>query len=138
MKGNLVCLFLLLTGIFAMVSCSKSYRLTSGYQSVELFHCMDKTTGPYICFDSLITDSRCPAGLVCLWQGTALIKISFYEGSDVHKFTMSLKGYPGLGYPSDTTINGHKISFTDLQPYPGGKENNEKSRRTSAWFETSF
>jgi hypothetical protein len=31
---------------------------------------------------------------------------------------MSLKGYPDFGYPSDTTVNGYRIVFTDLNPYP--------------------
>jgi hypothetical protein len=72
----------------------------------------------FTCFDSLLTDSRCPAGAVCFWQGTALIKISVHEAANTHSFVMSLKGFPGLSYPGDTTINGYTIIFTDLKPYP--------------------
>jgi hypothetical protein len=66
----------------------------------------------------LIIDSRCPKGGECIWQGTAVIKISFHETSNTYSTLMSLKGYPDLGYTSDTTINGYRIIFTDLNPYP--------------------
>lgn len=73
----------------------------------------------YICFDSLLTDSRCPQQMECVWSGTALINVTFHEGGNSHAFTMSLRGYPDFGYPSDTLISGHQIAFADLLPYPG-------------------
>lgn len=73
----------------------------------------------YICFDSLLTDSRCPQKMECVWQGNSLIKVTFHEGVNSHTFTMSLRGYSDFGYPSDTLINSHHITFADLLPYPG-------------------
>lgn len=100
------------------VSCKKNAFPFAEMQTVALQQCGQKSAGPYICFDSLLTDSRCPLGAECFWSGNALVKITFHEGHDSHTFTMSLKGFPPTGFPSDTTVSGYKISFTDLQPYP--------------------
>ena len=86
--------------------------------SAALYGCTAKSIEPNICFDSLITDSRCPKPAVCFWSGTAIIKISFHERGNVHTFKMSLKDFPSLGYPNDTTIAGYRIVFTGLTPYP--------------------
>ena len=87
--------------------------------SVSLHQCSSKLVEPYICFDSLLTDSRCPTGGVCVWRGNAVIKVTFHESGNAHSFILTLKGYPSFGdYPSDTTVNGYKISFTNLEPYP--------------------
>jgi hypothetical protein len=109
--------FILLTSFFSACK-KKDIKLSSDINSVPIYHCTDESALLYICFDSLLTDSRCPAGAVCFWQGTALIKISVHEAANTHSFVMSLKGFPGLSYPGDTTINGYTIIFTDLKPYP--------------------
>ncbi|MEO5501000.1 MAG: hypothetical protein ABIR31_06105 [Ginsengibacter sp.] len=59
----------------------------------------------------------------CVWQGNALIKVTFHEGGNSHAFTMSLREYPDFNYPSDTLINGHHITFANLLPYPGDGNN---------------
>jgi hypothetical protein len=48
----------------------------------------------------------------------AIIQVTFHENKNAHTFKMSLKGFPSLGNPSDTSINGYKIIFADLKPYP--------------------
>lgn len=47
---------------------------------------------------------------------------------------MSLEGFPSLGYPNDTTINGFKIVFTDLEPYPDYNKPAPKARDIKATF----
>ncbi len=95
----------------------KSSGITDA-DSAIIYQCTGNSVLPYICFDSLLMDSRCPAGVECVWQGTALIKVSFHDAANTHHFIMSLKGFPGLGFTSDTTINDYHIIFTDLKPYP--------------------
>lgn len=119
MKIKIQLLLALMVPLIFLVACEKNNLLNNN--GVVLGKCPPGNIEPYICFDSLITDSRCPKDVVCVWQGTAIIKVSFYEASNVHHFRMSLKGFPALGYPSDTIINGHQVTFTDLTPYP---ENN--------------
>jgi hypothetical protein len=118
MKYKFICLLLIISALI-FFSCRKNALDTINKNAVSLYSCSEKTQDmPYICFDSLIEDSRCPKGGVCFWSGTAIIRASFHENRHSYTFLMSLKDYPGLGYTSDTTINDYKISFTDLAPFP--------------------
>lgn len=127
----------LLMGIIFVTGCNKIDVGAVENKSAILYNCSEKTIEPYICFDSLITDSRCPKGGECVWQGTALIKISFHEKGNIHRFIMSLKGFPDLGYPGDTTVAGHKIIFTDLKPYPEVNMPAPQSSEIKAFFSIS-
>lgn len=119
MKCKFFCTVLVLGGIFLLASCKKVALKTVDKNQVALFNCSDSTAQmPYICFDSLLQDSRCPKGRECFWMGTALIKVTFHDNGEAIPFVMALQGYPNLGHVSDTTINGYKIAFTGLEPYP--------------------
>ncbi len=115
-KQAIFSVLIILAALFS--ACKKNKLPAYDFQSVVLHECSAKLVEPYICFDSLLTDSRCPKGAECVWVGNALIKVTFHESQAAHTFVMSLKGYPSAGYPSDTTVNGYVISFTNLQPYP--------------------
>lgn len=64
------------------------------------------------CFDSILTDSRCPENVVCIWGGEAIAGFSLKNNQnntinfDLHVGTI------------DTTINDYKFSFFNLLPYP--------------------
>lgn len=107
-----------IAGIIILPGCSKSNYESGNNRIVKLHTCSQPILDSYICFDSLVTDSRCPKGVECIWQGTAVIKVSFHERDNTHIFRMSLDEFPFLGYPHDTTINGYQIVFKDLSPYP--------------------
>lgn len=107
-------IFILLSFLI-MIGCSK---IPHENAYLNLNEC-SASLSPFICFDSLITDSRCPKKMECVWQGNALAKVNFHEGGNNHILILSLKGYPGFEYPSDTLINGYHITFADLLPYPG-------------------
>lgn len=126
------------TGIIILAGCKKDEIKTTDGKAVTLYNCAAKTIEPYICFDSLITDSRCPRGAECIWQGTALIKVSFHEKGNIHKFKMSLEGFPGLGYPSDTTIDGYHIIFTDLKPHPDINSPGLPTAEVQAFFNITY
>lgn len=118
MKNYFISLLLIFPGIFFFSSCRKYPLKSTNDNAVSLYNCSKTTVTSYICFDSLLTDSRCPSGGECVWQGTAIIQVTFHENGNSHTFKMSLQGFPSLGHPSDTSINGHMIVFTDLKPYP--------------------
>ncbi|MBK9190107.1 MAG: hypothetical protein IPM77_00680 [Crocinitomicaceae bacterium] len=62
------------------------------------------------------TDSRCPIGTNCIWEGEASVYLKAESGDEETSFTLS-----GIG--NDTTVFGHKIVLEDLLPYPEeGKE----------------
>ncbi len=120
-------------GFFFFSSCQKYDLKVVNDNSVTLYNCSEKISGtPYICFDSLLQDSRCPAGAVCVWSGTAIIQVTFHNADHSSTFQMAVKDLPGLGHPSDTTIDGYRIIFEDLKPYkevnkPAPKEKDIKA-----------
>jgi hypothetical protein len=71
-----------------------------------------------LCFDSVVTDSRCPANAMCIWQGYAACKFSFSANGETYLFSLSTLTFPGF-LPKDTILSGYKIELMDLAPYPG-------------------
>ena len=103
-------------------SCKKSGEIfREGSVEITLHQCADGIISGdqfRLCFDSLISDSRCPANAVCIWQGTATCKFSFAKNNESHQFNLSTISIPGQ-YTKDTTLLGYKIEFINLSPYPG-------------------
>ena len=77
-------------------------------------------------FKEVITDSRCPQGVTCIWAGEAscLIEITYSETTYNKILTQ-----PGLSEPPQTDFQQYKITF-DLLPYPqkGERIENEDYR----------
>ena len=135
MKYKFVCLLIFTVGIFFFSSCKKYSLKAINDNSVLLYHCSEKTNGaPYICFDSLLQDSRCPLGVECVWSGTVIIKVTFHNAGHSSTFQMAIKGLPTLGHTNDTTIDGYKIIFTDLKPYPENNKPAPKEEDIKATF----
>jgi hypothetical protein len=57
------------------------------------------------------TDSRCPEGATCVWEGEATVMLTISNDQESIDFTM-------VGIGSDTSLLNHKIEFVDLLPYP--------------------
>jgi hypothetical protein len=68
----------------------------------------------WISFDSLLDDSRCPVGIICVWEGNA--KIGFSLGKGTQKVEFSLNTYKS--FLNDTTIWDYSISLLDVLPFP--------------------
>lgn len=65
-------------------------------------------------FDS-ISDSRCPIGAVCFWEGNASIRFIVQAiGNDSNTFRLNTNGE----FLTDTVINGLRYELIDLLPYP--------------------
>ena len=72
----------------------------------------DKDGQSYICLDSVLSDSRCPTGVQCVWAGEAhaRLKIEKYQSNPVYiDLTEGAK---------DTLVGGYTFSFIRLLPYP--------------------
>lgn len=65
----------------------------------------------YVCLDTILTDSRCPADAVCIWEGEAIARFKI-------KTKNQEIAYFDLKERSDTTILGYHFSFKKLLPYP--------------------
>ena len=66
----------------------------------------------FICLDSILTDSRCPSDVVCVWAGEAIARFKIEKYNSFPVF-MDLK--EGV---KDTVVFRYKISFIKLLPYP--------------------
>lgn len=77
----------------------------------------DQAEDSYLCFDSVLTDSRCPVGVVCVWAGEAIVRFKFLEGNQEESYFDLHSGV------KDTLVNGYQIASIELLPYPEhGKE----------------
>ena len=117
-------LLILLTATVSLGnSCSKSAdkRLTEGTIELTLLESAEgKIEGDKVklAFEAVVSDSRCPANAMCIWQGAATATFSFTKNGDAHRFNLStITMEPN--YTKDTIIAGYKIEFINLLPYPG-------------------
>ena len=115
-----ILLFITLTAF--VNSCSKSgNKFKEGTIELKLSDCEDGNIAGddlKLCFDAVVSDSRCPANAVCIWQGAATATFSFAKNNNTHRFNLStITMKPN--YTKDTVIAGYKIEFIDLSPYPG-------------------
>lgn len=103
-------------------SCSKKdVELREGTLAITLKRCGSGDIGGdnvRLCFDSLLSDSRCPANAICIWQGTATARFSLTKNKETKTFVLSTLNQPPT-YVKDTILMGYKIEFINLSPYPG-------------------
>jgi len=69
----------------------------------------------YICLDSVLNDSRCPKGAMCIWEGNAEIKLKFEK---LNESPLYFNLNTNLRFTRDTFIDRYSISIIDLSPYP--------------------
>jgi hypothetical protein len=79
----------------------------------------DAGTRTYVCFESVLGDSRCPEGVECFWAGNAQAKFRFVAANNNPVF-FNLN--TNLGFTNDTTIGGYKFTLKSLSPYPSIKD----------------
>jgi hypothetical protein len=104
--------------LVSAAACRKNNAANVDPHMVNLYACNAKASNavPYICFDSLLFNCLCPANMECIWSGYALIKTTFHENGNTHTFKMIIPNLKNFGGVNDTTINGYRIVFKDLQP----------------------
>ena len=116
-------LFLTIATFSLGSSCSKSgnKQLTEGTVNLKLHEAAKGSLNGDVvklAFDAVVSDSRCPANAVCIWQGAATATFSFSKNGSNHRFNLStITMEPN--YKKDTVISGYKIEFMNLLPYPG-------------------
>lgn len=73
-----------------------------------------------------ISDSRCPTGAMCTWEGTASVEFQLTTTNGKYNFTLDT--HPN--FTNDTVIEGFKYQLSDVLPYPVfGKEQAKKTVR---------
>ena len=69
----------------------------------------------YICLDSVKSDSRCPTGVYCFWEGNAEVRFKF-EKLNEKPILFNLNTHSE--FSADTIIDGYKFTLVGLSPYP--------------------
>lgn len=67
-------------------------------------------------FDSILSESRCPFDVECVWEGNAAIQITL--GSNKAKQALVLNTNGGKDYPSEADALGYHVSLVSLWPAP--------------------
>ena len=65
-------------------------------------------------FDSVTSDSRCPLGAECVWQGAGATRISIFRDVD-QAVTCTLHT---TFFPTLILVNGVTVQLKELDPYP--------------------
>jgi hypothetical protein len=63
-----------------------------------------------------LDDSRCPNGIVCVWEGNASVEFQLATKKGKYKFTLDTHNPPN--FKNDTVIEGIKYQLIDVLPYP--------------------
>jgi hypothetical protein len=125
---------------FSILSaCKKTGQKKSDYPFIYLQRCINKTFGDdqvQLCFDAVVSDSRCPTNAVCIWEGVAVAKFTFIKDGDSHPLTLSTQAL-NVPYAKDTTVEGYKIEFVDLRPHPVAGEDPPHSNQINAQVKIS-
>jgi hypothetical protein len=120
---------LLVTAFIAIASCAPK----SDYKTFSLGDSFSLSVGQSASIDGddlairfidVITDSRCPSGVECIWQGevACLVEIT-HSGTGQEKVLT----YPGLTQgPSQAQIGSYQFTFS-VGPYPEAGKQIEKS-----------
>lgn len=66
--------------------------------------------------DSVLSDSRCPSNVICVWEGNAEVRFIFTEENLQTGFVLNTHG--GSKFNTDTIISGYQIRLLNLSPYP--------------------
>lgn len=86
--------------------------------TIEIFDRTCKFNSEYqffLCLDSILEDSRCPTGALCIWEGDARIKFHFEKFNEQPVYFV-LHTNPKA--TTEISIDRFKISLIDLHPYP--------------------
>lgn len=63
-----------------------------------------------------LNDSRCPNGVVCIWEGNASVEFQLTTKKGKYKFILDTHNPPG--FKNDTVVEGMKYQLIDVLPYP--------------------
>ncbi len=65
-------------------------------------------------FGDVVSDSRCPRGVQCFWEGVAVIRLSIEKAPDPRAtLTLRLPSTAASG-----TYGRYSVSVVDVKPYP--------------------
>lgn len=73
--------------------------------------------GVTVNFFEVVSDSRCPSDVTCVWEGESSVKLNLKVGTENENLTLSTHEMMGQG-PQKDTIGAYIISLIEVTPYP--------------------
>jgi len=67
-----------------------------------------------VTFEQVVEDSRCPASVVCAWQGNGAIRLAITTGSGDRTVTLNTAG--GTTFPREVAAAGYLFALVELDP----------------------
>lgn len=67
-----------------------------------------------VSFAQVVEDSRCPASVVCAWQGNGAIRLDITTGRGTQSATLNTAG--GTGFPREASVAGYTFTLVELDP----------------------
>lgn len=62
-------------------------------------------------FESVLDDSRCPADVVCVWQGEAVLALRVSEGGEPSRLDLTTNA-------PEKRVGSYRIRLARVEPYP--------------------
>jgi hypothetical protein len=128
MKYPLFAFFVLLFSCQTEEPCN-SFALGEAFElplGKTLVHCTEEIS---ITFVELVSDSRCPSGVQCIWEGMVEVTISLKLNGKDSIFSLSSTPDFGKKIPNSKALEGFVIRLEDVLPYP--KAGSTVSKRES-------
>ncbi|NNF59280.1 MAG: hypothetical protein HKN04_13680 [Rhodothermaceae bacterium] len=82
--------------------------------------------GQRLRFDAVLEDSRCPTNVTCVWEGKAVVSLTFTGEQAISEIRLEIPGYVTTETePRESqrgTQSGYTFILLGLDPYPGTEE----------------
>ena len=95
-------------------------------------------TGDRIHFDQVATDSRCPVGLACFWEGEAKATFSLRSGHVGSPFSLGIRGtldaadtVQSMQRFQTSVVGRYRLTLLQLDPYPSAGKDPLRVRSTA-------
>ena len=117
---NLLLFLLLITGFLSFFACNKADDDTPQLNRIFTLKIEETATfdDPELALtaDSIVSDSRCPNGAVCVWEG--LVEVTFTFTTDDTDYSVNLTLHADNPQKAETRIAGYTLRLVTVNPYP--------------------
>ncbi len=112
-------IFVFIAAVFSLVSCDEltdSFVFRYGEETDLKQHIEYVSEDNQLKIEiKKITDSRCPTGVVCVWQGEAKVTLQAVTGTNIPVGSITLSTNNNL---TDTIGSTWSVRLLDVKPYP--------------------
>jgi hypothetical protein len=112
------CLALYPTGTYENIFVTEADNVET-FNSIDTIllpykQCMsDQNKQAYICFDSVLNDSRCPPDAICIWEGNACVRFKFGQlNEEPVLFNLNTHNM----FTRDTVLGGYRFKLLNVYP----------------------